>query len=121
MINLGLQIVRLLCCVIIKVIGVTTRTCVASLDHPLVSRFVKEIFYKHSPLPNGVETWDIIMVLELFDHMEDKSKFSFKDLTRNIVVFFLILGAKEGSLLLQYKLIVYLMRMINVCFYKLLH
>ena len=32
-INLGLQMARVLCCVIIKVIGATTRTRVASLPH----------------------------------------------------------------------------------------
>ena len=35
------------------------------------------------------------MVLELFDHMGDNSKLSFKDLTRKLVVFFFILGARR--------------------------
>ena len=64
-------------------------------DHPLVSRFVKGIFNKHPPLPKYVKTWDINMVLELFDHMGDNSKLSFKDLTRKLVVLLLILGARR--------------------------
>ena len=35
------------------------------------------------------------MVSELFDHMGDHSKLSFKDLTRKLVVLFLILGARR--------------------------
>ena len=35
------------------------------------------------------------MVLELFDHMGDNSKLSFKDLTRKLVVLLLILGARR--------------------------
>ena len=64
-------------------------------DHPLVSRFVKGILNKHPPLPTYVKTWDINMVLELFDHMGDNSNLSFKDLTRKLVVLLLILGARR--------------------------
>ena len=64
-------------------------------DHPLVSRFVKGIFNKHPPLPKYVKPLDINMVLELFDHMGDNSKLSFKDLTRKLVVLLLILGARR--------------------------
>ena len=90
-------------------------------DHPLVSKFVEGIFNKHPPLPKYVKTWDINMVLELFDHMGDNSKLSFKDLTRKLVVFLLILGARRRNLLLQYKSIVYVLNMTNVYFYQLSH
>ena len=48
-----------------------------------MSRSVKGIFDKHPPLFKYVKTWNINMVLELFDHMGD-SKLSFKDSTRKL-------------------------------------
>ena len=45
-----------------------------------------------------LKTWDINMVLELFDHMgdnRDNFKLSFKDFTRNLVVLFLILATRR--------------------------
>ena len=42
-------------------------------NHPLISRYIKGIYNKHSPLPKYVNIWDMNKLLIYYDHMRRNS------------------------------------------------
>ena len=51
-------------------------------NYPLITRFVKGIFNRHSPLPKYANIWDINALLIPYDNMPKNSELNFKCLCK---------------------------------------
>ena len=64
-------------------------------DHPMISRYLKEIFNWHLPLPKYTQIWDINQVLDYYTNLPDNEELEYKYILKKLVMWFLILGARR--------------------------
>ena len=69
-------------------------------NHPLISRYVKDIYNKHPPLPKYINIWDMSKLLTYYNNMGPHSELTFNQLCRKIAVLFMLLGARRKQKLL---------------------
>ena len=74
--------------------SVTIKGYLKLSDHPLVSRYLKGICNRHSPLPKYVDIWDLSLLLKYYEHKENNDCLEFKELVKKTVMLFIILGAR---------------------------
>ena len=68
-------------------------------DHPLVSRYLKDIYNRHPPLPNYVDIWDLTLFLKYYEQKQNNNCLEFKDLVKKTMMLFIILGARRKQVL----------------------
>ena len=78
---------------------VTIKVFAKLLDHPLVVRYLREVFNRHPPLPRYMHIWDINLVLTYYNKIGYNEELEFKYLVEKMVMFFMILGARRKHVL----------------------
>ena len=73
--------------------AVTINGLIKLSDHPLISRYLKDIYNRHPVLPKYSNTWEMPLLLKYYDIIDNNENLKFKDLVKNTVVLFMILGA----------------------------
>ena len=68
-------------------------------EHLLVSRHLKGIYNRHTPLPKYVNVWDISILFRYYDNMNSNDNLKFKALVKKTVMLFIILGARKKQAL----------------------
>ena len=68
-------------------------------SHPLINRFLKEIFNRYPPLPKDTNIWDINTLLSHYDKMPPNGELDFKCLYKKLIILLLILGARRKQTL----------------------
>ena len=61
----------------------------------MISRYLKEIFNWHLPLPKYTQIWDINQVLDYYTNLPDNEELEYKYILKKLVMWFLILGARR--------------------------
>ena len=51
-------------------------------DHPLVSRYLKDIYNRHPPLPKYVDIWYLTLLLKYYEQKEYNDCLEFKELVK---------------------------------------
>ena len=74
---------------------VTIKGFAKLLDHPLLVRYLREVFNRHPPLPRYMHIWDINLVLTYYNKIGYNEELEFKYLVEKIDMFFMILGARR--------------------------
>ena len=72
---------------------ITTKGYLKLSDHPLISRYLKGIYNRHPPLPKYVDIWDLTLFLKYYEQKENNDCLEFKELVKETVMLFIILGA----------------------------
>ena len=68
-------------------------------NHPMISKYLKEIFNRHPPLLKYAQIWDINQVLDYYINFPDNEKLEFKYIEKKLVMLFLILDARRKQAL----------------------
>ena len=68
-------------------------------EHPFISRYLKGIYNRHPVLPKYCNTWDMSLLLKYYNSIDNYENLQFKDLLKNTVVLFMILGARRKQAL----------------------
>ena len=87
-------------------------------DHPMISKYLKDIFNRHLPLPKYTQIWDIKQVLDYYANFPDNEELEFKYIAKKLAMLFLILGARRKQTLLPLILITFLLQIIKLLFYQ---
>ena len=64
-------------------------------NHPMISKYLKEIFNRHPPLLKYTQIWDINQVLDYYTNLPDNEELEFKYIVKKLVMLFLILGTRR--------------------------
>ena len=80
-------------CALSAILDISGSNSVSFGEHPDVKRFMKGIFQIRPPLPRYNKTWDVSLVLQYFESMEDTEELTLKDLTLK----FVMLVAQRGQ------------------------
>ena len=85
-------------------------------DYPVISRYLKGIFYRYPPLPKCIEICDINQVLDYYTNLPDNEELEFKYIVKKLVMLFLVLGARRSKHSLPFILITLFLQIIKLLF-----
>ena len=68
-------------------------------EHPFISLYLKGMYNKYPPLSNYTSIWEISHVLDYYNSIQTNNKLQFKDLVKQTIVIFMILGAHRKQAL----------------------